>query len=308
LPAEARERVDELVEVTGLVAAPDDVESPEIVWSLCLDRKPLSELGPISQRCLASPAAVPEVVEALGSGTTVEAPIPPTACQLFGPQRPEPKPGEPSGRPVDPDSTGGYYQPVLAWLGGTAVLGAVRLGCPLRDLEFNRRYRPNENPALSAFEAVRAGDAVLGLSPDEPVELAAGERVSLRVTWPSCPAVDVCGDGICGPDEDQTTCAGAGDDCSMPRGCAGAERYAYFDALAQTVTDRTEEMTVSWYATAGTFDAPRTGASASVGADGSPGATNGFVAPGGGAVKIWAIVRDDRGGTAWLSGRVTISN
>jgi hypothetical protein len=307
-PAEVRDRVDETATVTALLAGPAASETPEIFWSLCVDRKPLSELGPVSARCIESPEPGPEIAESLGTGNSVDVPIPETACQLFGPQRPDPKPGEPSGRPVDPDPTGGFYQPVLAWLGSTAVLGAVRLGCPLRDIDFNRRYRPNENPALTALDAVRGDGSVLAFEADEPVTLGAGERIRLRASWVACPAVDACGDGICGPDEAQTTCVDSGDDCAAPRGCTGAERYVYFDGLAQSVTDRFEALSVSWYATDGTFDAPRTGGSADAGADGGPGSSNGYVAPGAGTVELWAIVRDDRGGTAWRSGTITISN
>jgi hypothetical protein len=311
-PAEVRERVDETTAFTALVAGPEGSTAPEPFWSLCLDRKPLSELGPVSQRCLASAEPGAEIAEPLGSGLTVAAPIPEDACQLFGPQRPDPKPGEPAGRPVDPDPTGGFYQPVVAWLDATAVLGAVRLGCPLRDIEFNRRYRPNTNPELSSFEVLRADGSVVALASgagEEPeLTLSPGERVTLRTTWPYCPAVDVCGDGICGPDEDQTSCQEAGDDCAEPRGCSGAERYAFFDALEQSVSDRWEALTVSYYATGGEFDAPRSSGSEGVGGDGSPGALNGYVAPSGGTVRLWAIVRDDRGGTAWQSGTITISN
>lgn len=307
-PAEVRDRVDKTALVTALVAEPEGSETPDVFWSLCIDRKPLSELGPVSPRCIESPEPGPEIAEPLGTGLSVEATLPETACQLFGPQRPDPKPGEPSGRPVDPDPTGGYYQPVTAWLGSTAVLGAVRLGCTLRDVEFNRRYRPNENPALAAFDAVRADGSVVTFDGETPVTLAPSERVKLRASWVECPAADVCGDGICGPDEDQTSCMDSGDDCAIPHGCTGAERYVYFDALSQSVTERKESLTVAWYATDGTFDDPRTGAGANVGDDGSPGSSNGYVAPGGGTVRIWAIVRDDRGGTAWQSGRITISN
>jgi hypothetical protein len=311
-PAEVRERVDATTSFTALVAGPEASAVPDVSWSLCLDRKPLSELGPVSQRCLTSPEPGPEIAQPIGTGTTVTAPIPEDACQVFGPQRPDPKPGEPAGRPVDPDPTGGFYQPVLAWLDATAVLGAVRLGCPLRDIEFNRRYRPNANPEVTAFEALRADGSVLAFTSGDAEEaeltLAPGERVTLRTTWPACPAADVCGDGICGPDEDQTTCADAGNDCAEPRGCSGAERYAYFDALDQSVSDRWEALTVSYYATDGQFDTPRSSGSEGVGADGGPGALNGYVAPSGGTVRIWAIVRDDRGGTAWQSGKITISN
>src|SRR5690349_11835622 len=63
-PAEASK--NQKVELTALIASPRAVDSDVPAWSLCLDRKPLSELGPVSPRCLASPASEPDIVQALG--------------------------------------------------------------------------------------------------------------------------------------------------------------------------------------------------------------------------------------------------
>lgn len=312
-PAEAAER--ESVKLVALVAEPRD--DSQIAWSLCLDRKPLSELGPVSPQCLQSPDLEPSLGVSLGSSngneSSVKATLPDIACQLFGPQRPDPKAGEPAGRPVDPDPTGGFYQPALAWLGQTAVLTAVRLACPLSGatreglVEFNQRYRRNENPLIERFELVRGSGEVNELAPDGEVQVAPGESVELRVTWPACPSEPRCGDGICGPDETVRVQEGSGsallecaEDCRVPRGCGGAERYVIYDPIAQAVELRGEELVVSWYATAGDFDAARTD-SASLGTQEAAGSRNRFRAPASGRVQLWAIVRDDRGGVSWSS-------
>lgn len=315
LPAEARD--GEPVSLEALVASSDPAANPEIAWSVCVDRKPLSELGPVSPRCLASPEPVPEITESIeGTGAAVTTALPGNACRLFGPELPDPKPGEPSGRPVDPDPTGGFYQPFVAWLDGEAVLGSTRIACRIRDVSFSSRYRRNENPELVALEARRRDGSVVALGGSEPTVLEPGERVALRVSWPSCPATGECGDGVCGPDEsalpaesapaDQTSCP---EDCTTPRGCGGAERYAIFDLGTQTTRISTETLTVSWYATSGAFDGPRTDGVSVVPSNGEPGSENGWTAPTGAArATLWAVVRDDRGGVSWLSAEVTTSD
>jgi hypothetical protein len=281
-PAEAGKN-DE-VELRALVASPDG-SAPEPSWSLCVDRKPLSELGPLSARCLASPELAPEVAVTLGTGATASATLPAKVCQLFGPERPDPKAGEPSGRPVDPDPTGGYYQPVLAWLGQSTVLGGVRLACPLSGatregtVEYNERYRPNSNPELDAFELLRADGSTEALDAEPAPVLARRERVQLRARFAACPA-------------------------ETPEECGGAERYAFYDHDAQRVVDRDETLVVSWFSSAGALGEERSDRDPSQPVDS---ATNRYVAPPEpGEVRLWAVVRDDRGGVSWRSGRVRI--
>jgi hypothetical protein len=303
-PAEAAR--GERVELTALVAVPGAPTGAAPSWSLCLDRKPLSELGPVSARCLSSPEPDSNVASVLGDGEVVTATLPAKVCQLFGPERPDPKAGEPSGRPLDPDITGGFYQPVLAWLAGTAVLGGIRLSCPLAGatregtVEFNRRYRRNENPELEAFELVRRDGRAVSLDGDQPITLAAGEHVGLRARFAECPGVNACGDGICGPGEDAGAC---GEDCERPAGCRGAERYALYDRQLESVVEREESLVVSWFASAGELSEERSDRNP---AEPTPAATNGYVAASAGEVQLWAVVRDDRGGVSWRSGRVRV--
>ncbi|HTQ05540.1 MAG TPA: hypothetical protein VMI54_16875 [Polyangiaceae bacterium] len=282
-PAEAHE--GDAVTLDGLVAAPDGAPAAVVGWSLCLDRKPLSELGPVSTRCLQSPSPGSDIAEALDPTPPVTAKLPSDACELFGPERPEPKPGEPSGRPVDPDVTGGFYQPVLAWIGATPVLGGVRLECPLTGAspdatrDFNARYNPNTNPAPVALEAVHADGTSEVLSDGAPHAFTAGESVELRATLPACdPAAAACG---------------------------GAENYVVYDALDQTIVTQTESIVVSWYATDGDFSEPRSQALAED--DGSLAAGVTWTLPGRSVTAtVWAVARDDRGGAGWLAGAADI--
>jgi len=281
-PAEAKE--SDMVSLEALVALPPGTDSVEPAWSLCIDRKPLSELGPVSTRCLTGPNPGADIATAVEPGSPAMAAVPENACQLFGPDRPEPKPGEPSGRPVDPDASGGFFQPVLAWLGDEPVLSGVRLGCGLIGAppdvtkEYNQRYHPNQNPALEPLELLRNDGSVETFEEGTPLELGAGERVRFRVKWPNCPEEGACG---------------------------GSEQYVVYDALSQTLVARTESFVVSWYGTAGNFANPRT-EQAFGGAEELPGTVNSWSAPASGTVEVWAVAHDDRGGQSWAHGTVVI--
>lgn len=278
-PAEASK--NQKVELTALIATPDGAEPEAPAWSLCLDRKPLSELGPLSPRCLASPEPEPEIAQALGEGSQVTATLPSKVCQLFGPERPDPKAGEPSGRPVDPDPTGGFYQPVLSFLAGSATLGAIRLDCPLSGatreatVDYNERHRVNQNPELVAFELLRGDGSSAGLDSDDLPSLARGERVTLRARF---------------------------GDCADAETCLGAERYLVYDRETERLEERTETLVVSWFSSAGELDEAR-----SDGGRGEPAASNGFTVPNQpGEVRLWAVARDDRGGVSWRAGRLRV--
>lgn len=304
-PAEARE--GEAVQLQALVTAPPGQAAAAPTYGFCLARKPLSELGPVDPACLDSRASA-EILAQLGSGASVSAAVPADACRRFGPRRPEPKAGEAAGRPVDPDPTGGYYQPVLTWLDSSALtLGATRLDCGLagapRDsqLEFRQRYRKNENPAPTAFVILRTDGSELELG-SELVELTPDEAVTLELRWPGCPRSSVCGDGVCGAAEDVVSCA---DDCKTPRGCAGAETYAYYDPATNSVIDRREGLVVSWYGSDGSLEFSQGGVSESepeAVATSVPYRTPAQETE----LTLWAVLRDERGGSSLREGRVRI--
>lgn len=278
-------------------------------WALCTARKPLTELGPVSPSCLVAAA---DWLIPLGTGLAASATLPKEACRDFGPDTPATKAGEPPGRSVDPDRTGGYYQPVRLMLPEGVpppfVATEIRLVCGLpgasqEDLAlYQRRRRINENPALALIEA--SIDGVTQSVPDAgAVTVRPGARIELTASWADCPTVPACGDGVCSADEDAMQCAG---DCMAPKGCPGSEQFGSFDPTTRTNVLRREQIRLSWLATAGAFDAPHTGRSADEPTPAN--SSNGFTAPDtSGKVTVWIVVRDDRGGVGWRSFAVIVS-
>ncbi len=295
-PAEVEPRDD--VSFAALVVGADGavIATPPATWAFCEARKPLAELGPVSPACYVG--GPDGTFLALGGGASVKGSMPTSACRDFGPDVPQAKPGEPYGRPVDPDPTGGYYQPVSLFLGGGDVsVAQARVACGVAGaasedvVTFRQRYHPNENPRVSA---VRADGAPADES--TPVRVAPGATVTVSVDWPACPLADACGDGICGPDETRASCM---QDCggAAPRGCDGAERYLWFDPDARVLTTRREQMRVSWFASGGLFDRDRTGRDED---DPTTTSDDAWTAPPSPAlVRAWIVLRDARGGVAW---------
>lgn len=298
-------------------------------WAFCNERKPLTELGPVASACLAPSGPA---LAAFGSGPSAQGSLPPEACRLFGPDPPEPKAGEPPGRPVDPDPSGGYYQPLRLLYtvnGGEAhyALFGTRLLCGLAGVtqetfaEFGRRYRPNANPAIASLRAILPSGDALALSPEdssepalegssapvpegsvEPLRVAPGTRIRFVTSWPACPNVDACGDAVCGIDESATDCAA---DCAKPVGCGGAERYLALDTETRLLTERRETMRVAWFSPAGRFDDDSTGEGGEAAGVGE--SSNGWVAPDAPAsVPLWIVLRDERGGLTFASYRVEV--
>lgn len=321
------------------------ISSTAVQWDFCEERKPLAELEPVSPLCL---QAGGDVFLPLGVGNPVSGLLPASLslatsngnsqvviggvlpascggadasqctiqvtdpCSLFGPQVPQPQPNQPPGRPVDPDPTGGYYQPVriLAASGGGDIitLGETRLSCGLANAppdvsaSFAQRYHVNANPAVAAFGP--KGQSWVTDDKGTNAGVAPGQHLELEVSWPQCPTTDSCGDNVCGPDETPMSCATCdpsivvcASDCVPLHGCAGAERYAAPDTSGGTLVDLREGIEVAWYATGGSFDVDRTGRG---GSDTGTTSDNGWSAPATlGPVTFWIVLRDDRGGVGW---------
>lgn len=298
------------VTFSALVAVAPGARRAPVDWALCVDRKPLTELGAVSSACLHPGESDASTVEFVGRGDEIPSAVPRDSCSLFGPNPPPPKnPTDPGGRPVDPDPTGGFYQPVLAFLSGEPALGAIRLSCgipglsPDQRVELGNRYRLNENPRL---DSVMLGDGteVLVDAAAEPVAVSRGAKLTFRAEWAACPRKSVCGDGVCGEREDVTSCP---DDCSAgaSNGCTGAETYAFYDASADKVVDRREGIAITWYSTGGDFSSRRVGV-----AEGDPDSTRvetKWTAPSTAAEhSFWAVIRDDRGGVSWTTFRLRV--
>jgi hypothetical protein len=125
--------------------------------------------------------------------------------------------------------------------------------------------------------------------------------VSFRVRWPDCPESTRCGDGICGGDEDVTSCAA---DCAAPAGCGGAESYLQYDLVSLTLQKRRESMRVSWFSNAGSFDQDRTGRGED---EREIFADDVWTAPNvPGLVPVIVVLRDARGGVDWSGFTVVV--
>jgi hypothetical protein len=295
-PAEAKPGAQ--VSYTALLVDQNGVRSEAtLAWFYCEAQKPLAELGPINRTCL-SPSS--GSLSSIGRGFEVSGKVPSQACALFGPNPPRPMEGQEPGRPVDPDQTGGYNQPVMLGFntggGDSVVLYEQRITCDLAGvrpqlaIEFSQRYHANQNPAVRVLRVMRAnGESVL-LRAEETLEVGAGEALQLEARWEECPESDSCGDGVCGPDETRLSCA---DDCAQAAGCSGAERYLWFNNESRTLEVRRESMRVAWYATGGIYEDERTGVDED---DTSTRSQNRWTAPDSGNATLWLVIRDARGG------------
>lgn len=300
------------VQLSALVGRPElNGAPPKLSWGLCIARKPLTELGPVNPVCIQAPSQAPKDIVDLGSAATVTATLPMDACRLFGPSLPEPMNGEPAGRPVDPDPTGGFYQPISVTLldSGVTSMGSVRIFCPPSGLDqeqaaaFNAQYRSNQSPSLDTLSARTESGENLPI-PDEPDALVVSPKqvLHLEASWQACPRSAECGDGVCGSGEDRGSCA---DDCTTPKGCTGAEDYAWFNPELRTIQTRHESVRVSWFSTAGHFEDAVTGRDE----DEFEQTTTGDVwtAPEtAGEVRVWAVIRDARGGQSFRSFLVSV--
>jgi hypothetical protein len=260
-----------VVDDKGLVA------SPPVDWAYCEARKPLAELGPASSACLQRAA---DFLTPLGSGASVSTKLPMDACRQFGPAVPTTMPGQPAGRPVDADETGGYYQPIrlleTSSPADSYTLERARIMCGLAGagsddiIAFQKGYVANSNPSVDALTS----DSGTSLAPDDGVastSLPAGTHVMLHAAWASC--------------------------SSDPGACTGAESYLLFDLATRTLTTKREAVRVSWLATAGVFDQDHTGRSSD---EMDTFSENGWTVPSqAGKVHLWVVLRDERGGTGW---------
>jgi hypothetical protein len=232
------------VTYTALVAdSVGQVSGDSLQWDYCNARNPLRNLGPVNTSCV-EPGGGPFVF--IGNGAHVggaAAEVPSLACANFGPNPPPVQDGSVDGsvgRPVDPDTTGGYYQPVSVFLPGGApevTLYPMRVSCGFSGATqtasavLKAQYHLNVNPEVLSLTVVQDDASGMALMPDTTpgtaISVSAGQALTFRVAWPACPLVDVCGDGVCGANEAVTELGDAGvgtincpGDCSPPPSCA----------------------------------------------------------------------------------------
>jgi hypothetical protein len=314
-PAQAKPSAP--VSFTALVVGPNGtVTAPDLGWSFCSLSKPPSQINDVNSDCFNGDDPDAGVIS-FGSGETAMGKVPANACKQFGPD--VPKTPEGPGRPVDPDATGGYYQPVVLDLSGTRAVAEMRLVCGLAgspSVDQLNLYlalsKNNENPQLTQVSALELSAPLSAEGSATPLAVPAGTKLTLRAEWPACPATPVCGDGICSPlegvsDDPTTGTTACPADCQTnPHGCAGAEPYASLDPLTRIVNVRHEEMRVSWFATAGAFDSDHTGnTEAQYQLTSSSNAWKSPSTPG--PVFMWVVLHDSRGGVSWLSFQLSVN-
>ncbi|MFI5309426.1 MAG: hypothetical protein ACHQ53_18870 [Polyangiales bacterium] len=220
----------------------------------CRTPKPLTDNRVASDAC----AEASEQPFA-GASESLEGVVPSDTCALFGPNVPA------TDRPPDPDSTGGYYQPVRVEIESLAAVGLQRIRCPLANapidvaLAFRDRYVANQNPVLLPLLATIDGKAV------ELSDIPRDRDVQLALGWPA----------------------------------ESAERFVVFDLATATLAEQRESMRVSWFVTDGELSYDRTGRAAD---DFALRTENSWHSPGT-AIRahLWVVLRDSRGGTTHAS-------
>jgi hypothetical protein len=321
-PAESEENAD--VTYTSLYVGPKGpVDAASFDWAFCDERKPLAVTGSIAPLCLVPRG---KVLTPIGVGGTVTGHIAAdTPCKTFGPFAIDPVAGQPTPRPADPDTTGGFYQPLRVRIplatGDSYTVVTTRLDCGLtnatqeQSIAYAKSYLPNENPKLDALTLTRSGAHAETVPPDgaaPSLTLKPGEHVDFDASWADCAAKTACTpcDAQSGADGGTNADAGAHDGgaCSStcaagaPAGCTGSESYPYLDPVSHELVPRREAIRVSWYATDGDFDHDRTGRTEQEAEAKLHTTDNDWTAPNiAGVVHVWVVIRDDRGGVAWSS-------
>ena len=166
-------------------------------------------------------------------------------------------------RPHDPDVTGGFYQPVRAEVDAMTAFGLERLVCHLANASADVAQELATRYAPNKNPSLGALTATVDGAPRALDQLPVGKTARFEISWPP------------------------GD----------AESYVTFDVATQSLVDHREAMRVSWFANGGEFDADRTGRTD---AELVASAGNGWKIPSdAGAIRLWIVLRDSRGGTAF---------
>jgi hypothetical protein len=121
--------------------------------------------------------------------------------------------------------------------------------------EYAMHYQANRNPTLVGVQAIVEGTGAY-LSAVTP-----GQNAHLVATWTA----------------------------------KSIETFPVFDLTTQALRDDTETMTLTWFATSGTFATSHTGMSSTTTWE------NEWTADAIGPVHLWAVLRDSRGGVDFVS-------
>lgn len=304
LPAEARP--GQAVTYEALVAT-TEASTATLVWYQCAQRPPLSEVGSVASACL---VLQDDVVAAVGEGDQIATTMPADACRRFGPEPPPTSPGEPAGRPADPDTTGGYRFPLVLFAPQTLARTTFqhRIACGVAGvtqaeaIAYRNTYRANTHPAVPTVGLELKSGETLTADVDGVFRVPSVSTVTVSVSWPTCEDTATCGDGFCGPDETTANCAL---DCGPDAlGCGGREPYVVWDAAARALVPRREAFRVSFHSDAPGFADERLGVVGDE--DAVQGVDTSYTPQRAGDAQLWVVVRDDRGGVSWESLRLRV--
>jgi len=261
------------VDVTGTVAA------PEINWALCLEPNPPANGNDVANACLTIPD------DTTTPAPTFTATLSSNACTLFGPDAPPPMKGQPPMRPADPDTTGGFYQPVRAtWqseAGPLLAFALQRITCRLANAPtdiaamYAANYVPNNNPTQLDLVLDPAGAATSLYTAGQPsaaqaATVSAGQKVTLQADFSA----------------------------------ESAETFLFWNVLTLTLEMQRESLRLSWFATGGAFEHDATGRSQS---EMETFTQNAWTAPTtSGPVYFWTVLRDDRGGVDFAAAEIDV--
>jgi len=239
-------------------------------WDVCLTPKPPAENNAVASACNPpTPGTNP--------GLTFDSVMPTDACQLFGPIAPPVQAGKPAIRPRDPDATGGYYLPVRVKFsdletGEVTGFAFERISCTPANAngpviqDYKSQYHANTDPGIASTDLVTSGGARTTLdTATQPVLVSPGETVDFEATF--------------------TT--------------GSAETFPVLAPSGDALVPQTESLHMSWFATAGSFVHDRTGVASDETATST---TNSWKAPATAMdIRLWLVLRDSRGGTAFRS-------
>jgi hypothetical protein len=264
------------------------VAAPPLSWAQCLEADPPANGNDVSSACLPWQLG-PDGGLITPDDTTVPSPtftaaLPSNSCALFGPETPPPVKGKPPTRPVDPDTTGGFYQPVRAVWNDTGLVAFAleRVTCNLANApaaiatQYAMDYLPNNNPILAdlVFDPTGVDTPLYAAGQSAPPAAA-----TIAPSRPITLQADFSADA--------------------------AETFLVWNVVTLTLDMQRESLRVSWFATGGAFAHDVTGRTQT---DTETFTQNVWTAPETpGPVYLWAVLRDDRGGVDFAAAEIDVA-
>jgi hypothetical protein len=252
-------RPGSVVQVVASAGGPDGALDARADFAFCASARPLVESNVVNSDCFGAQGAVRPIASGVES---TPASIPDDACLLFGPETPPQRPGEPPFRARDPDVTGGYYVPVKVTLpSGLEAIELVRLRCNLPGASAQRAVEYSMRYVDNTNPAVATLTLEHGGGALDPQQVPANSEVTLRATWDA----------------------------------AAAEAFVVHDRTNDSLVEHREALRVSWFTTAGVIPIVTTGRGED---DLALDTETIWQTPATGSGTIWAVLRDNRGGTS----------